>query len=52
MTHSITLTPAQLQRLQVILAVWAEMLACESSLEEPEDSELLELIGAEETCES
>lgn len=51
MTIPINLTPAQHQRLQVILSVWAEMLACEPSLEEPEDEQLLEIIGVEEEAE-
>lgn len=39
------------ERLKVILSTWEAALIAEPSLEEPEDNELLELIGTEEPAE-
>lgn len=48
MDSILILTPAQRRRLQLIVAMWKEMLTCEPSLEEPEDEELLAIIGTED----
>ena len=49
---TLTFTPAQRQRLQVIISTWMEMLACDPTLQEPEDEELLRIIGTEERAEA
>ncbi|HEY9610620.1 hypothetical protein [Allocoleopsis sp.] len=49
--QTLILTPAQRDRIKLILSVWRETLVCKPSLEESTDAELMQIFGVADATE-